>query len=135
MEDLSVENSSIGKIANDYNSPTSILKATPCSDSCALADSKANRNLTYLVFWISTFFIIGTTPYQVFFIIDNLDDNLEALDGVAQQKNSVFFYFFYISTACLALAHSTNIFIYYFCNSLYRETFRIYFKKIFFFFY
>ena len=39
-----------------------------------MADSKANLNITFLVFRVSILCIVGTKPYQIFFIIGNIID-------------------------------------------------------------
>lgn len=110
MSPISTKNPSGGDGAKNY---------------CNIADSRANKNITHLVFWITIIFILGATPYQIFFIIDNIIDD-DILD-----TSSYYVALYTVSTVSLAVSHAANIFIYYSCNSLYRDTFKQYFRKIF----
>ena len=110
-------------ITVDNVSPSSV-KTISGGQYCTMADSKANRNITFLVLWISVLFIVGTTPYQIFFIIDNI------IDAEIYYTSSYYVGLYTVSTFSLAIAHAANIFIYYFCNCLYRETFKNYLRKI-----
>ena len=72
---------------------------------------KSNRNLTLMVSWISFFYLFGTGPYLVFYILRNGIEFTPILTLVSD-----------ISQCFIQLSHGVNIFIYYHFNKMFRMT-------------
>jgi hypothetical protein len=107
-------------IGQAHKSDTSAAQPENASNS-----RNATKNITRMVIFHTLLNITGTFPIIVYNIL-----NYGKLVSVTSQQ---FNDFYNVAVIIIYGAPGLNIFIYYFFNKLYREVFRGYLKKIFFF--
>ena len=78
--------------------------------------SRSNMRINLMVILTSFFYIIGTAPYSVYYIMSQF-----------MTLNPLFSNISYLT---LSAMHGTNIFIFYFFNKLFRQVFNLYARKI-----
>ena len=79
-------------------------------------DYRAILNINRMVLLISTFYILGSLPYTIYFI--------------CSQFISVPFIYASVAYIAISLMHGTNIFIYYLFNNQFNQILNSYFKKL-----
>jgi hypothetical protein len=96
-------------------------------------DDRSNKSITMLVFWMSIFFIIGHTPYALFIILKNFNEDEEEINFYDYMNDAYLSVLHRVALTTLVIIHSSNIFIYYFFNKLFQSILKAYIKKIIYF--
>ncbi len=79
---------------------------------------------------MSIFFTIGHTPYALFIILKNIQEDDEESDIYDYMNDIHLSALHTVALTTLVIIHSSNIFIYYFFNKLFQSILKTYIKKI-----
>ena len=81
------------------------------------SSDEANRNLTIMLIALAFNYIIGNTPYMIYY-------------SMLQVGYKIPLWFFLLSLTCLYLLRTFKLFIHYFFNKLFRQQLNAYLKYL-----
>ena len=113
---VSNKTSQFGGRASDAASTTRSRHRGSVHSNQKIKESKSNRSINVMVMSISFFYVIGTVPYSVIFILSQL----MTVSDLTQLYAIV----------ALNLFHGSNIFMFYAFNKLYRQTLNKYIRNV-----